>query len=95
MKEKFQIDLFCLWFEYMIQEMCKFHNFFQFYDHQKFNWIIMMKYMFIIFIRPTPFSHSTSGYCMKIFTSNLKDTNFPTFNDIVQFLLCFWTGNKF
>ena len=53
-----------LWFEYMMHWYvgcdCKFHNFFKFYFHWKVNWI-MIKFMFIIVIRPSPFSHSTSG----------------------------------
>ena len=60
--ETFHFDLFCydlnIW--YMGCDW-KFHNFFKFYHHRKVNWINMMTFMFIIVIRPSPFSHSTSG----------------------------------
>ena len=40
---------------------CKFHNVFEFYHHWKMNWITIMMFMFIVVIRPSPFSHLTSG----------------------------------
>ena len=44
---------------------CKFHTFFQFYHHWKIHWITI--FIFIVYcpnvvIRPSPVSHSTSGY---------------------------------
>ena len=44
-----------------------------------------MMFIFIIVIRPTSFSHLTSG--IKIVTSDLKQDYFHTFHDIAQFLL--------
>ena len=66
---KFQIDLFCynlnMW--YMGCDY-KFHRFFQFYHHWKINWITFIMSMFIFVIHPSPVSHSTFGWFMKIFT---------------------------
>ena len=54
-----------LWFE-CIGCDCKFHNFFKSYHYRKVNWINIMKLMFIMVIHTSPFSHSISGYWMKI-----------------------------
>ena len=58
---------------------CKFHNFFQFYYHRKISWIIIMMFGFIVIIRPSPFSHLTSGKCMKVLTSDFKKRLFSTY----------------
>ena len=60
--EKFQLDLICynLNISYMGCDY-KFHTFFQFYHHWKINWITIFMFMFIVVIRPSPVSHSTSG----------------------------------
>ena len=61
-KEKFQIDLFCynlnIWYMGCDYKFCRF---FQFYHHWKINWITIIMFMFIVVIRPSPVSHSTSG----------------------------------
>ena len=61
-KEKFQLDLICynLNISYMGCDY-KFHTFFQFFHHWKINWITIFMFMFIVVIRPSPVSHSTSG----------------------------------
>ena len=67
---------------------CKFHNAFQFYYHWKINWITIMKFWFIVVIRRSPFSHLTSGWCMKIFTSDFKKKLFSTYFLILR-NICF------
>ena len=53
-------------------------------------------FMFIVVIRPSPVSHSTSGLYMKIFTSDFKKIHyFPHISWYCTiFAFCFWTGNK-
>ena len=53
-------------------------------------------FMIIVAIRPSPVSHSTSGWYVKIFTSDFKKIHyFPHISWYCTiFAFCFWTGNK-